>query len=265
MHGRTPLGTSYHVSGKEDATAVVLIHGLGLNHKMWQWHEPELGAQYRVVSYDLLGHGESAPAEHGITLTVFSEQLRELLDHLAIERCIVVGFSLGGMINRRFALDHAERVLAIAIFNSPHERTPEAQRLVEARAAEVADGGSDATIESALERWFTPAFREQRPDVIALVREWRKANDPQSYPQCCMVLASGVTELIRPQPPLNLPVLVMTAQNDSGSTPAMSEAIAREITGAKTIVVPRLQHMGLTEEPLSFTQPLLTFLREELQ
>jgi pimeloyl-ACP methyl ester carboxylesterase len=86
------------------------------------------------------------------------------------------------------------------------------------------------------------------------------SNDPVSYPQCCWVLATGVTELIRPQPPITVPTLVMTAENDSGSTPAMSHAIAAEIEGAETVIVPHLRHMALTEAPSKFTEPLLQFL-----
>ena len=260
MAERTGAGTVYQLDGPEGAPVVALIHGLGVNRQMWQWHLPALSARYRVLSYDLFGHGESAPSPREITLSVFADQLSELLDHLGIERCLVAGFSLGGMINRRFALDYPGRTAGLAILNSPHERNPEAQRLVEERAAQVAGGGSEATIEAALERWFTPGFRGERPEVLTLFREWRKGSDPESYAQSCMVLAASVKELIRPDPPVSTPALVMTCENDSGSTPAMSHAIAAEIAGAETIIVPRLQHLGLVEAPALFTEPLLQFL-----
>lgn len=253
-------GTAFDLTGPAGAPVIALIHGLGLNRHTWQWHEPVLSERYRVLTYDLFGHGESVPPPATPSLTVFSEQLRELMDGLDIARCAIVGFSLGGMINRRFALDHADRVSALAILNSPHERDPEAQRLVEQRAASVAGGGSDATLEAALQRWFTEGFRIARPEVLDLIRSWRASNDPESYPHSCMVLAAGVTELIRPDPPITAPTLVMTCEHDSGSTPAMSHAIAAEIAKAETIIVPHLQHMGLAEQPALFTQSLLTFL-----
>jgi pimeloyl-ACP methyl ester carboxylesterase len=74
------------------------------------------------------------------------------------------------------------------------------------------------------------------------------------------VLAAGVTELIRPVPPITHPTLVMTCENDTGSTPAMSHAIASEIAGAETIIVPGLQHLGLLERPELFTGPTKDFL-----
>ncbi len=260
MPARSRNGTAYELNGPADAPVVALIHGLGLNRHTWQWHAPVLSERYRVLNYDLFGHGDSTPPPATSSLTVFSEQLRGLLGELGFERCAIVGFSLGGMINRRFALDYPNRVSALAILNSPHEREPEAQRLVEERAANVAGGGSDATIEQALQRWFTDEFRAKHPEILDLVRKWRASNDSKSYPDSCMVLAAGVTELIRPQSPIAAPTLVMTCENDSGSTPAMSHAIAGEIDGAETVIVPQLQHMGLVEQPALFTGPLLDFL-----
>ena len=263
MAERAWNGTAFDLTGSEAAPLVVLIHGLGLNRKTWQWHGAALAARYRVLTYDLFGHGESPPPPETPSLSVFARQLLDLLDELDIERAALVGFSLGGMINRRFALDHPERVSALAILNSPHERGPEAQRLVEERAARSSEGPA-ATLEATIERWFTPGFREAEPAVIETVRQWVLANEPRVYGLCRQVLAKGVVELIRPDPPIEAPALVMTAENDSGSTPAMSQAIAAEIEGAETVILPGLQHMGLVERPALFTGPILRFLDKTL-
>jgi pimeloyl-ACP methyl ester carboxylesterase len=182
------------------------------------------------------------------------------MDELSIDRATIIGFSLGGMINRRMAIDHPSRVASLVILNSPHERSPEAQRLVEERASQTAEGGPAATIDSTLKRWFTPEFLKTAPDKVAQVRSWVLANDPVTYAAFRQVLATGVIELIRPKVAITAPTLVMTCENDSGSTPAMSQAIASEIAGAETLIVPGLQHLGLIEVPQLFTQPILRFL-----
>ena len=95
MAERTGNGTVYELSGPEEAPVVVPIHGLGLNRHIWQWGEPALPARYRVLRYDLFGHGD----------------------------CAIVGFSLGGMINRRFAQDHPDRSRGAddyRVASSPH-------------------------------------------------------------------------------------------------------------------------------------------------
>jgi pimeloyl-ACP methyl ester carboxylesterase len=260
MVDRDPNGTIFEFTGPDDGPVSVLIHGLGLTRHTWQDHIPALAEQYRVLSYDLYGHGESAMPPERPSLSLFARQLNDLMDHLGFKSGAIIGFSLGGMINRRFAIDFPDRVSALGILNSPHERGAEAQRLVEERAAQTGAGGPGATIDATIERWFTPEFRAARPDVIERIRGWVLANDPTAYTQCRQVLATGVVELIRPDPPIAKPTLVMTCEHDSGSTPAMSHAIASEIAGAETIIVPHLQHMGLVEEPGMFTRPLLRFL-----
>ncbi len=260
MSARGASGTVYDLLGPADAPAVVLIHGLGLNRHIWDACLPRLAQRYRVLNYDLFGHGESAPPPARPSLALFAEQLRELLDEVGIGTAALIGFSLGGMINRRLVIDDPRRVSFLVILNSPHERDPEAQKRVEQRALDSAAGGPAATLDATIERWFTPAFRHDHGDYIEQVRGWVLANDPEIYAQCREVLAFGVTELIRPEPPIDRPTLVMTCENDSGSTPAMSQSIAGEIAGAQVIVVPGLQHMGLVENPEFFITAIAEFL-----
>jgi (E)-2-((N-methylformamido)methylene)succinate hydrolase len=258
-------GSRFDMTGPQDGDVVVLIHGLGLNRQIWKDYVPELSAHYRLLNYDLFGHGESAPPPGKPDLRTYSEQLLGLLDELDISRAALVGFSLGGMINRRMAIDYRERVSALAILNSPHERAPEAQKLVEERAFDTAQGGPGATLDATIERWFTAEFIRSNPGYIQQVRNWVLANDATLYAQCRQVLATGVTELINPTPPIIHPTLVVTCENDSGSTPAMSHGIAREILSSQTLIVPQLQHMGLVEQPELFVQPLVTFLKQTLR
>ena len=253
-------GSRYELSGAVDAPVVALIHGLGLNRQVWEKYRSRLGQRYRVLTYDLYGHGESAPPPRAPGLTLFSEQLIGLMDELAIDQCVLVGFSLGGMINRRVAIDHPDRVIALAILNSPHDRGAEAQARAERQAMDAAAGGPGATLEAAIERWFTPEFRNNHSDFIEQVRGWVLANDPQIYALCRQVLAFGVVELIRPEPPITHPTLVITCEHDSGSTPTMSQAIASEIAGAEVVIVPDLRHMGLTENTSFFINALSEFL-----
>ncbi|MEO3417268.1 alpha/beta hydrolase [Roseovarius sp. CAU 1744] len=254
-------GTAYDLAGPEGAPVVALIHGLGLTRAAtWRAMIPMLATRFRVLSYDLCGHGDTALPQDDPSLTVLSEQLVALLDELAIDKAALVGFSLGGMINRRCAMDHPDRVSALCILNSPHERGADQQRLVEERARDTSAGGPGATIEATLARWFTEEFRQAHPEVLDEVRAVVMANDHENYARHRFVLAAGVVELIRPVPPISHPALVITCENDSGSTPAMSHAIASEIQGAEVIILPALQHMGLVERPELFAEPVRAFL-----
>ncbi|RYG92232.1 alpha/beta fold hydrolase [Loktanella sp. IMCC34160] len=256
-----PDGTAYDLTGPEGAPVVALIHGLGLNRAVtWAQIGPALSAGFRVLTYDLPGHGESAPPSGPVTLRMLGDQVVALLDHLGIDRAALVGFSLGGMINRRVAIDHPARVSALAILNSPHDRGAEQQRLAEERARNNAAGGPAAGIDQTMERWFTDAFRSTNPDAVAQVRAAVLSNDAETYSAHRRVLVEGVVELIRPDPPLTVPTLVMTCENDVGSTPAMSADMGREISGATVTIVPGLKHLGLIEQPKVFSDAVEAFL-----
>lgn len=215
-----------------------------------------------MLSYDLLGHGESALPSGTPTLRSYSEQLYELAQELETGPVAAIGFSLGGMINRRLVIDHGGAVSCLGILNSPHERDHDAQRLVERRARDSAAAGPSANIDATLERWFTEPFRRDHGDVVDEVKTWVLANDPKTYAECRFVLANGVLELIRPEVPISCPTLVMTCENDSGSTPDMARAIASEIPRAEVAIVQGLQHLGLIEQPEKFLGPLMDFLAE---
>lgn len=256
MSDRAPDGTAFAVTG--EGPPVVLIHGLGLASGVWAGVLPHLPG-FRCITYDLYGHGDSTPAPAEPSLALFAQQIVGLLDHLTIARAHIVGFSIGGMINRRLALDAPDRVASLVILNSPHDRGAEAQAQVEARARSVGQGGAMATMDAALKRWFTPDYLATGPGPEQ-VRAWRARTDPASYAGAAWVLANGVRELIAPAPPISAPTLVVTCENDSGSTPAMARAIAAEIDGADYHILPGLQHLGLMEQPALFARPIATFL-----
>ncbi len=241
----------------------MLIHGLGLSSDMWDTALPFF-VDRPTVTYDLLGHGGSSPvdpARRPVTLADLASQVVEVLDAVGADTGHLVGFSIGGMINRRVVLDAPGRVASIAVLNSPHDRGPDAQALVEDRAAAVRDGDPLSTLDAAIRRWFTADFIDDRPDVIDLVTHWRHGVDHGSYADAAWVLANGVVELTEPSLHFDVPAMVMTSANDSGSTPAMAEAIAGQLDDCPCTIVPDRQHLGILEDPAAFCRPVVAFLR----
>ena len=265
MTKKTTDGTAFEISGPDEKPIVTLIHGLGLCQEIWKPFRPAFEEHFRVLSYDLYGHGQSGPITETASLSVYARQIANLLDHLDIKQTALVGFSIGGMINRRFAMDFPDQLSKLAILNSPHNRGHEGQAAVESRAKKVREEGGLSTLPAALERWFTASYRQKDSEGIALVRKWREQVDPESYAQAAWVLANGVRELIKPDQKITTPALVMTCENDSGSTPAMSNAIANEIAGSEIQIVPELQHLGLMEKPELFIEPIMQFLQKNLR
>ena len=260
MADTSPDGTVFEIQGPVNAPVVILIHGLGLNRACWQWTSPALTDRYRVLTYDLYGHGDSAPPPAPPSLGMFSCQLSRLMDHCEIPAGSITGFSLGGMIARRFAQDLPNRTKSLIILHSPHTRPPDAQAAILKRVDQARIDGPGATVEAALERWFTEHFRLSNPELMDEVQSWVLANKQEIYHTIYSVLAEGVEEITAPNPAIACPTLVITGDEDFGNGPEMALAIAAEIRSAETLILPGLRHMALAECPDAVNLPVRLFL-----
>ena len=255
-----PDGTNFTLNGPNMAPVVVLIHGLGLNKDCWQWMIPDLTDSYRVLSYDLHGHGESNDPVTEPNLSLFSKQLKDLLDYCKIQKAVIIGFSLGGMIARRFAQDVPQKSQGMVILHSPHKRSNAAQAAILKRVDQARTLGPQSTVEAALERWFTDTFRKANPNLMDKIRQWVMANRKEVYHTIYKVLATGIDEIVKPNPAIISPSLVITGDQDFGNGPEMACAIADEIPGAKVLVLSTLRHMALAESPKAVNKPIRDFL-----
>ena len=255
-----PVGTNFTLNVPKTAPVVVLIHGLGLNKDCWQWMIPDLTDSYRVLSYDLHGHGESNDPVTEPNLSLFSKQLKDLLDFCKIQKAVIIGFSLGGMVARRFAQDAPQKSQGMVILNSPHKRSNAAQAAILKRVDQARTMGPQSTVEAALERWFTDPFRKANPNLMNKIRQWVMANRKEVYHTIYKVLATGIDEIVKPNPALICPSLVITGDQDFGNGPEMAFAIAAEIPGAKALVLPALRHLALAESPKAVNKPIRDFL-----
>lgn len=254
--------THYAVEGS--GPPLVLVHGLGMRLEMWRPLLPALSKHHTVVTYDLAGHGRSTPPADPVRLVTLSEQLLRLMDDLKIATAPLAGFSLGGMIVRRFALDHPGRAAALVVLASAHDRTEAERAAVMKRVAEAAEKGPQATIGAAVERWFTPEWRDAHPAAIAEVRAAVLANDPAVYPKIYRVLAEGDAEIAAAIARLRLPFLAMTGAEDFGNSADMARRMAALVPDGEVQIVPGLKHMGIWEQPDAFTTPMLDFLSRRL-
>ena len=248
-----------------EGPSVLLVHGLGLNKKMWDWQTKELSKLYSVISYDLYGHGQSEMPDGKINLSMFSNQIKEIMEYLEIKKTALLGFSLGGMIVRKFAIDHEEKLWALGILNSAHKRSLEAKHAVQKRVEQVKKFGPSSTVEDALERWFTEEFRSQNYKIMNLIREWVLANNKDVYPKIYQLLVDGVDELVEKKLSINCPTLVLTGDEDYGNSPEMSKEISKQIDHSQTMILKGLRHMALIEAPEILNKILIEFLNESLK
>jgi pimeloyl-ACP methyl ester carboxylesterase len=225
-------------------TDLVLVHGVGLDRRMWDACVPALAERHRVTSVDLRGHADSPPAEPGVTLADLAGDVLEVLDRPAH----LVGFSLGALVATEAALLRPEAVASLTLVSSVALRTPEETRAVTARLR-TARADFPASVDAAIDRWFTPAWQAAAPETVARVRATLLANDLDSYLACYELFTTADAELWPRLPGIGVPTLAVTGGADPGSTPAMSAALASVIPQATSVVLPGARHLLAFEAP----------------
>ena len=237
---------------------VTLLHGVGSHLQAWDDVAASLRDRFTLLRYDLRGHGKSGKPPGPYNLDDYVADLAALLDAQPVDRTTLVGFSFGGMIAPAFTVRHPERVRALGIVSAVAGRTPEQRAAVVKRADELGRGGASMTVGAAIERWFTPEFRAQNPDIIERQIQRVLGNDPGGYAAAYRVFAES--DLIDDLGKISCPTLVMTGDHDTGSTPTMAMAIHERIAGSRLVILPRYRHSLLIEATSDVLRELRAFL-----
>lgn len=253
--------THYRISGHGEP--VVLIHGVGLDLNMWEAQVAILANRFQVIRYDMLGHGSSATPIPATQLGDFVDQLAELVDALEFARIILIGFSMGGLIAHRFACLYPGKVKRLVLMNTVFRRTPEQRRAVQQRVRQVAADGAAATADLAIQRWFSTGFRERNAKEVETIRQRLITNDPQGYLAAYRIFGDAGDEVPEQLKAITCPTLVLTGEDDVGSTPEMAEQLAACLPDAKVVVLPGLRHMAPIEGAKEVNAALLDFLESE--
>ena len=224
---------------------VVFIHGLGLNQDVWSW-QVSLFKNYNVLIYDLLGHGDSKDPEGEISLSMFADQLLQIINHIKLEKFILVGFSLGSMISRKFASLYPSKVEALVLLNSPNRLLDQERDEILERAKLLKDEGPESATDAAINRWFSIPFQKSNPHIVQLVRNWVNNNKKEIYSKVYPILYYGSIDLKS----LNesKPTLIITCDQDFANGPDAAEEIANNFKNSNVRILQSLRHMALVED-----------------
>lgn len=233
---------------KPTDTPLVLIHGVGLDHTMWREVVASLPHR-RVITYDMIGHGNACKPAGPYTLDTFVTQLSIIVRQLDVA-VDLVGFSMGALVAQGFALaDRDERIRRMVLLNGVHNRSASERKAIVERVAEVRADGFEATVEPALQRWFTPAFATANSAVVETVRQRLLDNDRRAYADAYEVFATADADLANRSGEIAVRTLVATGSDDLRSTPEMAVALADALPHGRPLILPGLRHLTPIEAP----------------
>jgi len=245
---------NYEVSGKEGKPWLVLSHSLACTVRMW---DPQVAAfqdRYRILNYDMRGHGASAGPRGAYTLDMLADDVVGLMKHLKIERATYMGLSIGGMIGQTLALRQTKLFDKMVLADTSHAQPPEAQKQWDDRIKTAQTQGMKALVLPMMERWFTPAFPEspQAQQIAKLIADTPVAG----YVVCAQaIMKLNTTPRLKE---IKLPVLAIAGEADP-SAPG-TKHIGENVPGAKLVMLKNAAHIANVEQPERFNQALREFL-----
>lgn len=247
----------YRMDGHDSGPVLIFSHSLGCDHTQWDIQAAALQSHFRVLRYDLRGHGATDVTAGEYSIEMLARDVLALADSLGIRQFAWCGLSLGGMIGQWLGANAADRVKHLVLANTS-SRFPDPS-IMEGRRREVLEKSMSAMEAPVLGRFFQPERLRANPPVVAGVRRVLLATNPVGYAGCC----ASVRDLNQ-QPQLSsihLPVLIIIGDRDV-STPwqGHGEILAQQIAGAQVVHLPTA-HLSNLEAPYSFTAALWGFLR----
>ncbi|WP_308312157.1 alpha/beta fold hydrolase [Streptomyces albipurpureus] len=242
----------YQVDGHEDAPWLVLGPSLGTTWHMWDRQIEDLSREWRVLRYDLPGHG-GAPAQPAASVGELAARLLATLDGLGIQRFGYAGCSIGGAIGIELALAHPHRLASLALVAaSPRFGTADEFRR---RGVVVRTNGLEPMARSAPESWFTQGFAAAQPAIVEWAVQMVRTTDPGCYIAACEALAAfdARAELGR----IGVPTLVLVGSDDQVTGPAEARTLVAGIPDSRLALVPGASHLAPVEQPAAVTDLLV--------
>ncbi|WP_433779420.1 alpha/beta fold hydrolase [Flavobacterium anhuiense] len=159
---------SYSDSGK--GNAIVLLHGFLENKKMWKEYVDFFSEKYRVITIDLLGHGESEPLGYVHEMEDNANVVNEVLKNIKIEKAIIVGHSMGGYVALAFAELYPDKIQKLVLLNSTSKEDSEERKLNRTRAIKAVKQNYASFVSLAIANLFSENNRTRLAEEIEKVK-----------------------------------------------------------------------------------------------
>jgi len=246
---------NYELDGPADAPLVILSGSLGTDLEMWADQVDALATSFRLLRYDMRGHGGSEVPPERYSMEVLGRDVLALMDALGIERAAFCGLSIGGMIGQWLGANAGERLDRLVLCNTAaHLPPPEAWN---GRIETVRSQGMVAVADAVIARWFTAPFADANPDMVDHVKRMLLDTPVEGYAACCAAVRD--MDMRESLSRIDTPSLVIAGSEDQATPPELSRLIADKIDRARMIELPAA-HLSNIEAADRFNRELREFL-----
>jgi 3-oxoadipate enol-lactonase len=251
---------SYTLREGDGPGRIALIHSIALDRSIWDGVVEELAGKASVLTYDARGHGRSGRAPGPYTVDLFAQDLAELMNHVEWPSAVVAGCSMGGNVAQALGGLYPERAAGLGLIDTTACYGAEASVQWRQRAITARTQGLGSMVDFQAARWFSDAFRAERPDLVSAATRVFLANDLDCYAAACGML--GNADLRPYLPAFRMPVSVVVGEEDYATPVAAARQLHEAIHGS-TLTILKGRHLTPIECPDEIAAVLLKLLDKD--
>ena len=251
--------TNHRIDGRGERW-LTFVTGIANDLTMWDAQVPVVEEHFRVLRYDLRGHGGTPPWGGSYSIGLLVSDLKDLLNQLRIDKTSLVGLGLGGAIAQAFAIEHPDRVDKLMPCCCRARMVPDFAKLWHGLRDTVQKNGLETIVEPTVQRWFSEDFKAAHPEVLEKIRRMIRGTSLEGY----MGVTAAFLDLDVEDrlPEIKAPTLYVSGAEDKlGGPPELMQGLAAKVKEARHVSVPKAAHIANIQNPEGFNRVLGEFLR----
>ena len=236
----------YEFTGDDgDAPPLVFLNSLGTDFRIWRQVVDSLAGAYPTLLYDKRGHGLSDDGQPPYAMDEHVDDLAGLLDLIGVDKAVLCGLSVGGLIAQRFQQRHPDRLLGLIVCATAHRIGTEAGW--NERIALVRADGLAPIADMVMPLWFTPSFHRDRAAELAGYRNMVSRQSAAGYTGTCAAIRDA--DYTHAAGRIAVPTLCIAGDADGSTPPELVRSMARLIPGARFETIRNAAHIMCVEQP----------------
>ena len=253
------MKTNHRIDGR-GGRWVTFVTGIANDLTLWDGQVPALAGDFRILRYDLRGHGGSEATGGDYSMALLVEDLKALLDAQKIQKTSLVGLGLGGALAQAFAIEHPDRLDRLLPCCCRARMVPDFAAMWHKLRETVRQNGLETIVEPTVQRWFSEDFKAAHPDVLDSIRRMIRGTTLEGYlGVTAAFLALDVEDRLQE---IRAPTLYVSGAEDKlGGPPALMQGLSGMVKGARHVSVPNAAHIANIQNPEGFNRVLGEFLK----
>ncbi|MDD4972127.1 MAG: alpha/beta fold hydrolase [Paludibacter sp.] len=253
------MQVNYTDVGPEEAPVIIFIHGFPLNLSMWNMQVEALNEKFRIISYDIRGHGESDAGNDAFSIELFVADLVSFMDSLKISKASLCGLSMGGYIALNAVEHYPERFESMVLCDTTCKADlPEGKEKRMKAVENIITNGVQNYASESVKNLFAPGSFTSNKSVVSEVEKMIANTSELSL--CSTLLAlSARHETCSKLSEIKVPVLILVGAEDSITPPSAAMFLHESIKNSTLQVIEGAGHLSNLENPEAFNQHLKIF------